>query len=176
MLWCSPLVNKTILLNTVCVCVGGSKTSAWSRPWDKRGGGGGGHPDPEIRGEGQSQKHFFFRPFEPQFAIKLREGAPPPPGPLPWIRHWNQHFVSRASICRLFGGEKEALPAWIASRWTSQSHFLSSNWFLECEHLFIDKPMVTYPTVLSARVLGLGSKLYPSSMHCMLSKDLRERS
>ena len=60
--------------------------------------------------------------------------------------------------------------------WTSQSRFLSSNRFLECEHLFIDKPMVTDPTVLSARVLGPGSKLYPSSMHCMSNKDLRERS
>ena len=36
--------------------------------------------------------------------------------------------------------------------------------------------MVTDPTVLSARVLGPGSKLYPSSMHCMSNKDLRERS
>ena len=60
--------------------------------------------------------------------------------------------------------------------WTSQSRFLSSDRFLECEHLFIDKPMVTDPTVLSARVLGPGSKLYPSSMHCMSNKDLRERS
>ena len=47
------------------------------------GGGGSGHPDPEIR-SGQSPKN-FFRPFGPQFGLKIR-GAPP--RPLPWIRHW----------------------------------------------------------------------------------------
>ena len=36
--------------------------------------------------------------------------------------------------------------------------------------------MVADLTVLSARVLGLGSKLYPSNMHCMSIKDLGERS
>ena len=56
--------------------------------------------------------------------------------------------------------------------WTSQSCFLSSNWFFfECKHLFIDKPMViTEPTVPSAR--GLGSKLYPSNMTRILNKDV----
>ena len=35
--------------------------------------------------------------------------------------------------------------------------------FLECEHPFIDEPMLrTKPPVASARLLGLGSKLYPS--------------
>ena len=43
-----------------------------SRPSDKEGGGG--HPDPEIRRGGRSQ-----------FDLK-RWG---PPGPLPWIYHWN---------------------------------------------------------------------------------------
>ena len=37
--------------------------------------------------------------------------------------------------------------------------FLSTNWFFECEHPFIDKPMVrTEPAVASARSLGLDSK------------------
>ena len=41
------------------------------------------------------------------------------------------------------------------------------------EHLFIDKPMViTEPNVLSAPLLGLGSKLYPSNVQRMLNKDL----
>ena len=41
------------------------------------------------------------------------------------------------------------------------------------EHLFIDKPMVvTEPTVPSARLLGLDSKMYPSNMKRMLNKDL----
>ena len=45
--------------------------------------------------------------------------------------------------------------------------------FFECEHLFIDKPMViTEPAVASARLLGLGSKLYPSNIQGMLKKDL----
>ena len=35
--------------------------------------------------------------------------------------------------------------------------------FLECEHPFIDEPMViTKPPVASTRLLGPGSKLYPS--------------
>ena len=55
---------------------------------------------------------------------------------------------------------------------TSQSCFLSSNWFFECEHLFIDKPMViTEPVAVGVLVLGLGSKLYPSNMPRMLNKD-----
>ena len=45
------------------------------------GGGRGGHPDPEIRGR-PGHKKIFFRPFGPQFGLKLR-GSPPPPG----IRH-----------------------------------------------------------------------------------------
>ena len=45
--------------------------------------------------------------------------------------------------------------------------------FLECEHLFIDEPMLrTKPPVASTRLLGLGSKLYPSQMPSMLNKDL----
>ena len=45
--------------------------------------------------------------------------------------------------------------------------------FFECEHLFIDKPMViTEPAAVGVRVLGLGSKLYPSNMPRMLKKDL----
>ena len=43
----------------------------------------------------------------------------------------------------------------------------------ECEHPFIDKPMVTTePAVPSTQLLGLGSKLYPSNILCMLNKDL----
>ena len=57
--------------------------------------------------------------------------------------------------------------------WTGQSRFLSSNCFFECEHPFIDKPMVvTEPAVASAWLIGLGSKLYPSNIPCMLDKYL----
>ena len=45
-----------------------------SRPLDNGGGGGG--------GAGLQKK--FFRPFGPQFGLKIR-GAP-----FPWICHWNQ--------------------------------------------------------------------------------------
>jgi len=39
--------------------------------------------------------------------------------------------------------------------------------------MFIDKPMViTEPVAVGIRVLGLGSKLYPSNMPRMLNKDL----
>ena len=49
------------------------------------GRGGGSHPDPEIKGGGGLKKN-FFRPFGPQFGLKLR-GRPGIPGSLPWIRH-----------------------------------------------------------------------------------------
>ena len=41
----------------------------------------------EIMGR-RSQKN-FFRPFGPQFGLKIRGGGPP--GPLPWIRHCSDH-------------------------------------------------------------------------------------
>ena len=54
--------------------------------------------------------------------------------------------------------------------WTSQSRFPSSNWFFECEPQFIDKPIViTEPAIPSARLLGLGSKLYPGNIQRMLN-------
>ena len=41
------------------------------------------------------------------------------------------------------------------------------------KHPFIDKLMVvTKPAEESAQLLGLGSKLYPSNIPCMLNKDL----
>ena len=43
--------------------------------------GRGGHPDPEIKGGGWSQKN-LFRPFGPQFGLKIR-GAAGPPGTSP---------------------------------------------------------------------------------------------
>ena len=42
-----------------------------SRPWDRRERGG------------WSQKHFFFRPFGPQFGLRIRWGGLCPPGPSP---------------------------------------------------------------------------------------------
>ena len=54
----------------------------------------------------------------------------------------------------------------------TQSCFLSSNWFFECEHSFIEKPMIMWEaTVTSARLLGLGLKLYPGNMQRMFNKD-----
>ena len=55
------------------------------RPSDNGGGGGGAlggndHPDPEMRGAAVSKK--FFRPFGPQFSLKIRGGAGGP-GPSP---------------------------------------------------------------------------------------------
>ena len=42
----------------------------------------------------------------------------------------------------------------------------------ECEHRFVNKPMViAEPTVPSVRLLGLGSRLYPSNMPRMRNKD-----
>ena len=64
------------------LCMGITYGAGGYRPSDK--GRGGCHPDPEITGA-RIQKN-FFRPFGPQFGLKIRgwgEG-----GPLPWIRHW----------------------------------------------------------------------------------------
>ena len=55
---------------------------------------------------------------------------------------------------------------------TSQSCFPVLNWFYECEHRFVNKAMViAEPTVPSVRLLGLGSRLYPSNMPRMRNKD-----
>ena len=95
------------------------------------------------------------------------------------------HPASNASFCLLdWGGEKQALPEWswiMSNLWgccspnvrTSQSCSPLSNMFFECEHPFIDKPMViSERAVAIAQLLGLGSKLYPINMPRMLNKDL----
>ena len=80
------------------------------------------------------------------------------------------------------------LPKWRAKRRLSLNHTIAQTsgpvnlvlslqtGFFECSiHLFefIEKPMVTTKTsVASARLLGLGSKLYPSDMLRMFNKDL----
>ena len=42
----------------------------------------GGHPDPEIRGGGRWSEKIFFRPFGPQFGLKVRARALPLDPPL----------------------------------------------------------------------------------------------
>ena len=92
-------------------------------------------------------------------------------------------FMSDAKLVyNSWVGRRKGGSAWITLNlwcrrslnfWTSQSCSLSSNWFFECENPLIDKPMVIKePAVASAWLLGLGSKLYPSNMLRMLSKDL----
>ena len=62
---------------------------------------------------------------------------------------------------------------WRSNLWTGQSCFLSSNWFSECEHPFIDKRTdLTEPAVPSTGPWGLGLKLYPSNMQRMRNEDL----
>ena len=95
---------------------------------------------------------------------------------------WITHPASRAFICLLeWRGEKAALPESrqtfeVAAAQTSGLVilFLSRQTvFFEWENPFIDKPMIiTEPAVASTRLLGLGSKLYPSNMSSMLNKDL----
>ena len=77
----------------------GSNPVAYPDLQIKGGGEGrGGHPDVEIRGRGQSQKSFFFRPFGPQFGLKIRGKGPP--GPLSWIRHCNPlTLLFTTSVC-----------------------------------------------------------------------------
>ena len=55
-----------------------------------RGRGRGRDPDPEIRGGGVGGLHKqFFRPFGPQFGLKLRGG-----GALPWIPYCRTEALS----------------------------------------------------------------------------------
>ena len=88
-----------------------------------------------------------------------------------WVTQKTGHpAAGTASFC-LSGS------AWITSNlwdwhsldvWTSKSFSLS-----KCEHRFIDKAMVIpKPAVTSAQPLGLGFKLFPNNMLCMLNKDL----
>ena len=51
--------------------------------------------------------------------------------------------------------------------------FFGLTGLFECEHPFIDKPMViTEPAVACTGLLGLSSKLHPSDRSRMLNKDL----
>ena len=91
--------------------------------------------------------------------------------------------ANKASFCLLeWGGEKEVQPespqtfevtASRTSRLVNLGFFFCQTFFFECERRFIDKSLrITEPAVPSARLLVLGSKLYPSSMQRMLNKDL----
>ena len=91
-------------------------------------------------------KKFFLRP------PPLSSPPPPPPTYLKvWIRKWEALPESRQDFE-------------VANFWTSQSWFLSSNLFSECQYPLIDKPMlIMKPTVPSTRLLGMVAKLYPSN-------------
>ena len=93
----------------------------------------------------------------------------------------NAHPVNRASLCLLLYPLQEEKKRQCLNRFKmtsysnpnfciSQYRFLSSNSFFECEHLFINKPMVK--TIPRARLLGLELNLYPRNKQRMLSKDL----
>ena len=75
----------------------------------KVGGGGGGagggvHPDPEIRVGGGVKK--IFRPFGPQFGLKIRKhkvGGPPGPRPSPGSVTVDKGELAFSTITDLFG-------------------------------------------------------------------------
>ena len=85
------------------------------------------------------------------------------------------HPISRASFSLLEWGSP-CIASSLCSRRSPKSSiffFSGQTGFFEYEHTFIDNPRVTTePAVPSARVLGLGSKLYPSNMLRMLNKNL----
>ena len=68
-----PLLRMETLKNHTLL--GGTYLSHWRMQTFRRerGGGGGGHPKPLIRGGGRgwSQK-MFFRPYGPQFVLRIR--------------------------------------------------------------------------------------------------------
>ena len=88
------------------------------------------------------------------------------------------HPASRASVSVLeWGGRKEALPessqAFEVIELKDHSTYSpSSNLFSECEHPFIDNPIVfTEPAVSRAwLLLRPGFEPYPSNKQCMLNK------
>ena len=88
------------------------------------------------------------------------------------------HPASRASVSVLeWGGRKEALPESsqafeVIELMDYSTYSPSSNLFSECEHPFIDNPMVfTEPAVSRAwLLLRPGFEPYPSNKQCMLNK------
>ena len=78
MLSCSPLVNKTILLNTVCVCVVVLK--AVPDP-DLETGGGEEAVIQTLRLEGGPQSQFFFSALRASHCSKIKGGG------TGWIRY-----------------------------------------------------------------------------------------
>ena len=74
--------------------------------------------------------------------------------------------------------------AWITSNlwgrrspnvWACKSCFLSPNCFFRCElSVYCYSLVITEPAVVSARLLGLGSKLCVSNVPRMLNKDLTQ--
>ena len=94
------------------------------------------------------------------------------------------HHASRISFCLLeWGGEKEVLPESrqtfevVAAQTSGLVNLVFSRQtgFFGASFPFIVKPLViTEAAVVSARLLGLGSKLYGSNMPRMLNKDLTQ--
>ena len=85
----------------------------------------------------------------------------------------DHHSTSRVSFhITEWVGEKEALAESGQGFWTSQSSSLSTGFQKVSIRLLNNECLViTEPAVTSARLLGLGSKLYPSNMQRMLNKD-----
>ena len=96
----------------------------------------------------------------------------------------SSHPSSRAFSCLRERCRRKGGSAWIPSGlwcqrlitnfWTFQSFVFSLVklfFSFQCEHQFIDKPMVTTePAVARARLIGLGLELYPANMLGMLYK------
>ena len=88
------------------------------------------------------------------------------------------HPASRASVSVLeWGGRKEALPESsqafeVIELMDYSTYSPSSNLFSECEHPFIDNPIVfTEPAVSRAwLLLRPGFEPYPSKKQCMLNR------
>ena len=146
-------------------------TRAGSRPWEQGGEGGG-----------AVKKKIFFRPFGPQFGLNIRMRAGPP-GPSPGSATV-YHPASRAFLSLLEKEEKICpftkslqiknyrhfvisvkglvFPVW--KRFEVNLVFSRQTGLFQWEYPLIDQPnghSVEF-AVPSARLLGLGSKLYPS--------------
>ena len=134
--------------------------------------------EPRLLGKITTEKMFYSARHAESLKRKRTYGSS-----LKYYLGLRSHHASIASFCLLldWGGEKEALPESrqafdvTAARNSGLFNlvFPRQTSFFECEHPFIDKPMViTEPVVPRTWLLRLGSKLSPSNMQRMLNKDL----
>ena len=97
-----------------------------------RGGGAGGSSRPlDKRGPGLQKK--FFRPFGPQFGLRLRGGGEGGGWALSWIRHWNMSSKHYVRGCQQ---QKWTLKPCEANKVSKTAIVIRSNLLQDCSSFF----------------------------------------